>query len=363
MTEKHRQRVLSYSEIETAMTCFAQWDFKYGGRLAGSTLRQKGHAPMLSDGSAWGAAVAAWHANSDGMLAEWHAYEALNASLDRDAEKAKEHGFPISTDQRVQTEFELAAMLEHYMATTDPLVGLRSLEREIVVPILARNGSKRASTRYRFMAKIDGAVLDPVVNGIRLAGEYVVEFKLRTRLTEPDLLLRQRQPPWYVWSADTAADRGQPVPRPVGIVIDERLKASPKEPALTEKGLKPSHKKEQLTTPEKYVDLCLSYGVPPKDEVIEYLRQRQWQQRFPITLREDELARVGVELTDAAKLIRDLDSGEITPIRNAKRPTCNGCRFRAICPEPEDAVLVDSMFERTVPKRLRTQTEEKEAVL
>jgi hypothetical protein len=32
---------------------------------------------------------------------------------------------------------------------------------------------------------------------------------------------------------------------------------------------------------------------------------------------------------------------------------CNFCKFNPICNEPGDEVFVDSLFERTVPKRLR----------
>jgi hypothetical protein len=352
MTEAARQpRLLSYSEIETAMTCFAKWDFSYGGRLAGSTLKQKGIVPLLSDGSAWGAAVAAWHANMPSPLAGWHAHEALRASLDADEAQMREHGFPVSVLNRAEQEYELGQMLEHYMATAEPLPGMTRLEGQTVVGVPSRGG-KRASTRYRFLAKIDGAVE-------QFDGWRIVEFKLRGRLTEPALLLRQRQPRWYGWAEVAAFERHLPgAVKPVGIIVDERLKAIPKDAALTEKGQKASHKKEQMTTPEKYVDLCLTMGVEPKDDVIEHLGQRQWQQRFEIAMRPDEITEAGLELRDAAKLVRDLDAGEIRPIRNAHRSNCDRCKFKAICAEPGDALFVESLFERTTPKRLRAPMKE-----
>jgi hypothetical protein len=353
MTEGRRQqpRVLSYSEIETAMTCFAKWDFSYGGRLAGSTLKQKGVVPLLADGSAWGAAVAAWHANHGTPLAGWHDFEALRSSLDADEARMREMGFPVSVIGRAEQEYELGLMLEHYMATAEPMPGMTRLEGETVVGVPSRGG-KRASTRYRFLAKIDGAVkIDDAW--------WIVEFKLRGRLTDLPLLLRQRQPRWYAWAATAAHDRGLAgAIRPAGVIVEERLKAIPKDAALTEKGMKPSHKKEQVTTPEKYVDLCLTMGVEPKNDVIEHLGQRPWQQRVPLSFRPDEIDAAGDELRDAAKLVRDLDRGEITPIRNAHRRNCDGCRYKAVCAEPGDTAFVESLFERTVPKRLREPMKE-----
>ena len=63
-------RLLSHTEIDTALTCFARWDFAYGGHLAGATLKPREIAPVLSDGRAWGNAVAAYHAADAGVLAE-----------------------------------------------------------------------------------------------------------------------------------------------------------------------------------------------------------------------------------------------------------------------------------------------------
>jgi hypothetical protein len=360
VVQLRRPRLLSYSEISLALKCFAAWDFQYGGRLAGSTLKQKSVAPLLGDGSAWGAAVAAWHAGMerDPLTASWTAHEALRASYDHDAEWMKETGFPVSVVARHESEHRLGQLLEHYMATTDPMPGLHALEREVVVGVPSRSG-KRASTVYRFLAKIDGAVQDPVVNGMQLRGWWIVEFKLRGRLTDLPLLERQRQTRWYAWALQASFERGESgAILPVGVIVDERLNEVPKPAVLTEKGQKVSHKKDQLTTPELYIDLCLDFGVEPKDETVEHLRQRQWQQRHPLAFRPGEMADAGRELTDAAKLIRDLDHGEIRPIRNATRANCSSCRFRTICAEPEDGLFVESMFERTVPKRLRELTKE-----
>ena len=55
-------RQLSFTEIQTALTCEGRHAFQYTGRLTGGeTLKRKQIAVELSNGRAWGAAVAAWH--------------------------------------------------------------------------------------------------------------------------------------------------------------------------------------------------------------------------------------------------------------------------------------------------------------
>jgi len=94
---------------------------------------------------------------------------------------------------------------------------------------------------------------------------------------------------------------------------------------------------------------------------VTVLGQRQWGQRVSVMFGPEELDAAGEELVSAAKLIRDLDRGELTPIRNAHKLRCNGCRFRSICADPTDEATVDEEFERTVPKRLR-DPEKKEPI-
>jgi hypothetical protein len=336
-------RLLSWTEIDTAMTCWAKWDFAYGGRLAGTTLKPKELAPILSEGRAWGAAVATWHQHADSVIAPWYAHEALRDSLDADEAVMREAGVPTPLMTRVEMENRLSAMLDHYAETTEPLRGLKRLEGEIVVKLPSRGG-QRSSSLYGFQCFLDGFTNE---DGER----WLVEFKLRSRLTEPTLLERQRQPRWYAWAEARSGKK-----QPLGVIVDERLNDVPKDPRVLKSG-KPSHAKDQMTTPEAYAHVCHAAGELPHLDVVQALRQRQWQQRFPLMFRPGELAEAGQELVSAARLIRDLDSGVLTPIRNAKRATCSFCKFRDICTEPTDAIVVDTLFERTEPKRLRERSE------
>jgi hypothetical protein len=332
-------RLLSWTEIDTAMTCWARWDFAYGGRLAGATLKPKELAPILSEGRAWGAAVAAWHQHAGEVIAPWYAHEALRKSLDFDELEMRAAGFPTALEHRVEMEARLGAMLDHYCETAEPLHGLERLEGEIVVKLPSRGG-RRASSLYGFQCFLDGFTNE---DGER----WLVEFKLRNRLTEPVLLERQRQPRWYAWAEAKAGKK-----QPLGVIVDERLNDVPKPPRVLQSG-KVSHAKDQMATPEAYAQACHAAGELPKLEVVQALRQRQWQQRFPLMFRAGELEQAGQELVSAARLIRDLDNGVLAPIRNAKRVNCSYCKFAQICTEPGDEILVDSLFQRTEPKRLR----------
>jgi hypothetical protein len=113
-----------------------------------------------------------------------------------------------------------------------------------------------------------------------------------------------------------------------------------------------SHASDQLTTPERYRAACAVYGEEPVGDVIRALEARRWHQRIPIQFRPSELEEAGHELRSAARLIRDLDSGDLYPIRNATVRTCAGCRFRDICDDPTPEV-VDLYFDRQPAKKRR----------
>jgi len=351
-------RSLSYTEIAAALTCHARWDFAYGGRLAGSCLRRRQIAAALSDGRAWGAAVAAWHAfqGHDGLesaydvaLAQHEAYQALHASYLADIREQQEAGLTVGPDYEVDKLDRLGGMLDHYMATADKLPNLTLLEGRFEVPLRSRSGRQR-STKYHLEGFIDGyTVLDENEN------EWIVEFKLRNSLTSRKQLDLDRQHLWYAWA------RSQTTGRPViGVILEERLNDAPRaaERAIQSRSAartvyRASERKTEMTTEESYLALCEELGHEPNPEKLAALRARRWQQRVPILLRPGQLEEAGEELVSAGMLIGDLDSGRRYPIRNAQRHICSGCRFSDICANPTDELYVESLFERVPPKRER----------
>lgn len=338
-------RLLSHSEIQMALTCPARHAFAYTGRLtAGTTLRSRSIAVVLSEGRAWGAAVAKWHEKGHTLLGAVEAVEALRASLDEDELQMRVAGLSPDLTQRVQIEEKLISIFSHYTATQKPLRNLTRLEDEIIERIPSRGGVKR-STHYRFQCFIDGWTTDIDEN------PWLVEFKLRNRLSSTQLIQTDRQLRWYSWALREAKGI-----EPVGVILDERLNQAPKPARLLKDrhgGHTVSHAIHQLCTAEEYVAACQHFGVEPLQETLRHLNARAWGMRTHIMFRKGELDEAGLELTSAAKLIRDLDSGELAPIRNVSAMNCNGCRFREICPHPEDELYVDTLFERTIPKRKR----------
>jgi hypothetical protein len=342
-------RTLSYTEISTALTCFAQWDFQYGGRLAGCTLKPRETAPRLSDGRAWGAGVAAWHAHSGELMAKWEAHAAILNSLTDDAAHMRAKGYEPDFDQMLASHERLAQILDHHTATTAQLPNLSMLEAELNVPIPSRGG-KRGSNRYRFHCYLDGhCVMD--------GHPWIVEFKLRDNLTPRTIIERQPQYRWYaVAYALTHGIKG-----PVGVLIDETLNAAPAPARIVNAkrkgegidGKTVSHAVNQITTPDIYEAACREYGVEPEAATSAAFATRQWHQENRLVFTPADLAEGAAELTTAAKLIRDLDTGDHYPIRNGKRGNCNYCKFVGICPDPTNNYLLDSLFERTEPKRLR----------
>jgi hypothetical protein len=357
-------RQLSFTEIQTALTCEGRHAFQYTGRLTGGeTLKRKQIAVELSNGRAWGAAVAAWHGFPADtslldayrpVLAKQAAHEALLASYRHDVEEQLAAGVWVPVEAQVDRQTWLAEILDHYMATGVPLENLTRIEGGFDMPLPSRTG-KRVSTVYRFTGFLDGWTVPAG------GGHALVEFKFRSRLTPPDQVQLSRQVRWYALALQR--ETGVPV---IGAVLDERLAEPPKPPRVVQAkrkgegvdGWTVSHAKDQLTTPELYLEACGLFDAEPEPDTLDALRTRLWQQRHPILFRPSELAEAERELVSAAKLIRDLDSGARYPVRNAQTQLCRRCRYLEACPNPDDQFYLDTLYERTVPKRLRAREEE-----
>ena len=359
MTGSRAVRSLSFTEISAAITCPARWDFAYGGRLAGSALRRRAHATILSDGKAWGAAVAAWHTHQghetlesayDPTTGRYVAHAALRGAYAADVIEQQTAGAIVDVGHEFDRIERLGEILDHYVSTAGKLENLTLLEGRFEVPLLSRGGIHR-STKYRLEGYLDGFTVDED------GGEWIVEFKLRQSLTPRKFLTLSRQHLWYAWARQALTKR--PV---IGVICDERLNDAPK-PAKavilrkTKTGTtyRPSGDLDEMTTAESYLALCDELGAIPKNhyEKIQALQARRWQQRERILFRPGELVEAGRELVSAGRLIADLERGDRYPIRNGQRLICQGCRYNDICQNPQDTFYVDTLFERTLPKRER----------
>lgn len=370
-------RAISFTEQSMLLTCQAQWDFNYGGYLAGTTLRPKAVPIRLQEGRAWGAGVAAFHAATEDKLDA--GIIALTTALDEEAKKLEEAGF-YDADAHRQMASKLRALLEQYAAEDDdrpvrisPLTGL---ENELLVPLPSRSG-KGDSSIYRLQVFFDGVYVDED------GRTWLVEFKLREKLSPLELITNSRQIRYYAWAYQR--EFGVPV---AGVIVDERLNEQPKaarwvKPKRKDEGISVdpdqaaalgapysekeleiytgdegklvrrtvSHAKDQVTTPESYQEACAKAGVEPVPETLEEIAGRRWSQRERVFLTPQEIEESGVELVSLGRQVAAVDSGQNYPVRNVKPQNCNGCRFREICNNPHDTDLVDSLFVRKPAKR------------
>jgi hypothetical protein len=396
------KRDVSHTEISAVMDCQAKHAFGYTGHLTGgTTLRPRAAHARLREGRAWGRAVAALHAAvddggaavpvasphadsspatlwpsdatapdprparsapagdsgsgspaygrtsiADSIIRFNRAQRAMMDALDEDEADLRAAGV-YNAAEHEDAYWRLWGILDHYASTSEPL-HTYGAETELRVPLPSRTGA-RASNRYVFVGYLDQLA---EVDG-RL---YIVEYKLRGRLTTFEQAVRGRQYRRYAWAAERALDR-----EVAGVILDERLNEVPK-PARWVKakrkgegidGMTVSHAKDQLTTCESYLDACREADVDPVAETIVHLEQRRWQVRHTLTFRRSEIQEAGRELVSAANLIGQLDSGALWPVRNESTLRCGGCAFREVCPRPDDHELIDLAFERTTPKRNR----------
>jgi CRISPR/Cas system-associated exonuclease Cas4 (RecB family) len=328
-------RMLSYSEVAAALECPARHAFRYTGALTnGQALQPKLTAPMLRDGRAWGAGAAAYLENSlrtDGLVV---GHTAIDEALKHDADEQRDAGV-YDPEVHAQAAERLHAMLDHYAATTEPLE-LDRLEEQLVVPIPSRTG-KHASSRYRLLTRFDGTHVDA-------EGRYwLVELKLRRQLQPLALIVLSRQIRWYAYAYETHS--GVPI---TGVIVDERLNETPAAVRHNKNG---QVSRVQSCTPDAYLAACQEVDQEPAEDVLDGLRSKNWQHRHRIMLRPAEIEEAGRELVGAARLIQELDTGRLYPLRHPGRARCPGCPFKDICGTPDDEVLIDALFDRRPPKK------------
>lgn len=319
---------ISYSEVSTALACPARHAFRYTGRLTnGETLHRKDTPSILSDGRAWGAAVAAWHASTDFDSAYAEGRAALHDAYADHAVEQDEKGAPVDSHALDEAKDNLLAIFDDYTSRAEWMRGLHRLEDPLLAPI--GNG-------HGFEGFIDGYLTDDEGRA------WLVEFKLRKRLQDAELISRSRQTRWYAWAL---REQGIPV---VGVIVDERLKAAP-QPVRRLKSGKPSHDVRQSCEPGAYIAACVQAGVETSPDCLTALRSRVWQRRTPIVYTTAELNAAGEELRGAASLIVLLNAGVLAPLRNVSQMTCSGCDFKAVCEHP-DTPVTNLEFTRAAPK-------------
>lgn len=330
-------RPISHTEASAALDCQAKHAFAYTGQLTGGTaLKPKSTAPILREGRAWGAAVAAWH-SSDGDTERARA--ALEIQLSLDAADQEQAGV-YDPDEHATLTTHLHGLLDDYVLNAE-LIRLDRLERELLVAIPSRTG-RADSNRYRLQAYIDGVHTDADDR------DWIVEFKLRRKLTPFELIAKLRQIRWYAWA--WRKETGREI---AGVIVEERLNAVPKPVAFKQDGL-PS--KVQSCRPDAYVAAFDDLDLDPDPDIVAKLQAKEWCKRHPLVLSTAELDEAGRQLASVGSLIQQLDTGALFPIRNPSPLRCPGCAFRDVCGGNEgDTELVEALFERRPPKHERKE--------
>lgn len=324
-------RRISHSEASRWLDCQAAGDFTYGWQLAGSSLKPRTTHLRLREGKAWGRAMASYHS---GIHSITPAQEIMR-SLDEDAE-----GMLIEPEDMEETRTKLLALLQSYAAeATSLMVDQTELELDVQIP--ARSG-KRASTVYRFTGFIDAVKREP-------GGDWLAEFKLRGQLSTLEQVSFMRQIRWYAWGYQQQTGR-----EVAGVIVDERLNQEPKPARILASGL-PSHATNQITTPGLYAAACREVGIEPQEETLTALAARRWQERHTVFLTRAEIEEAGKQLTSVANLAGQFDSGLLYPTRNPSQFRCPSCAYRDICNSPNDADLVDALFDRVPAKKDRRE--------
>ena len=330
------KRVLSHSEISRAYDCQAAHSYAYTGFLTGGdALKPKRVHVNLREGRAWGAGIAAWHYTGDKSAA----HAAMARSLAADAEELTAAGF-YDAQEHHATKNKLAAILDHEIGVSGRM-DMVAMEEHLRVAVRSENG--RRSPRYDFEGYLDGVVKDAS------GAFWIVEFKLRKQLSSLDQVARSPQLRRYAW-----AWRELHGVNPAGIILDERLNAAPSDVKLNANG---SVSKVQSCTVDAYLAACLQAEQEPDEEVLAKLAAKRWGERHRVFLTELEITRAGRDLFSASRLIHQLetsrDRDRLAPVANPSPMRCPGCAYREICGVSYDAELIDALFERVPPKRLK----------
>lgn len=294
-------RYIRRSEVRALLDCEAKWDFRYGDRLAGSSIVPIEPIELLRAGTGW-----------DTIVKGYNRGENVGALL-------RDSSVYMGEDGRIPK------LAMRYATSRSPMGTVE------IMPIVVQ-----------------------VQEGVSLAIEpddllyiddepWFVEYKLRQSLTSIEYLYRDMQGMLYVWAARLS---GFPVR---GIIFDETLNEYPSEMRYKKNG-EPS--KVQSCSPAEYAKGCLLSGVDPDIEVLNKLESRATHQRVPIEHFKHDLEGLPDLIASAHSHIRALEKGIIYPKRTRNPMICRHCEFNRVCEHP-DPDLVDFTFTRRPAKRDR----------
>ena len=314
-------RSLSHSEASLLYDCPAKHDFRYVGQLAGTPLESKEPpSPILGEGRAWGRAVNAFGIAVGAGIADGQAYDLALAEI-RSCMGDDEYRIAV-----------LGRALWHYISTGDPLART-AVEIALTVDV----------GEDEYLCYLDAFHEDQ-------HGLWIVEDKWRYTLSSYEQVLLGRQVRWYAWAA---RECGREV---TGYITEERLARAPEMPKVNKNGA-PSTDKRQYTTPGWYLEVCEAAGAEPDYELLDALTARTWQARHRIFLSEREISEAGEQIASTLRLVKLYDAHEIGPVRNPHPSRCPSCEFRPICPNPDDDYIIESFYDRTVPKAERAHAD------
>lgn len=305
------KRYVSHEELRSLFNCEAQWDFRYGDRLAGDSLTPLTPVDKLVSGSIWDQLVKRY--NRHGIYPDTR--ESMQAL----------YGGPIELD-----EFEKQLALIRRYAGMNRVIGTHHVEeyRVAISPVL-------------------DLWVSPDDLYTSIDGDWYIDYKLRSSLTSLEYLQRNMQGMLYVWGARKAGINIK------GLIFDETLNEMPAEVRYNKDG-RPS--KVQTCSANDYVKGCVSGGFLPDPEIVKKLEQRKVHQRVAIEHFDFDLDSLEQTIMSAYSRITYLENGLLYPTRTRNPSVCRFCRYNNICENP-DPDYIDFLYERKPAKRNRVDYE------
>src|SRR5580765_7083512 len=227
------KRYVSDSELSTLVTCEARWDFRYGDRLAGTSLKAITPPTRLAEGSMWDIAIKNY--NRGGSLAD--VIEQINA---------------IQPDDTLLSHLKVSRLLHRYSSMLAPL------GTHVVEPFLVP------------LSPILDLTVQPDDQLIHEGDLWFVEYKLRSSLTSLEYLQRNFQAMLYVYGARKSGVKVR------GTIFDETLNEEPQGVRHNKNG---AVSKVQSCSVQEYLRACYAADMEADPDVVKKLNERKVHQR------------------------------------------------------------------------------------